>query len=181
MHMHLRKITISAMVVIAAITSSTTISRSQIQHMGSFRSRPECEAAMQALLRSRRISWYHCYTSGSQIHSLPAQKQLKVNIPSKKLNKKWWKHRSDFGIKGPENNPSTLDLAYYRRAIVEHLSNPATIAHGTYLYVKGSKVYFNPITNLVVILDRESNFVSGFKLMPDTPQFSNFINKGVLR
>jgi Colicin D len=182
LHASIPRIAITSIVAIAIIGSSATITRSQIQKMGSFRSRAECEATMQALLRSGRIVWYNCYTSGrtTQIHSLPAQQQLRVNILSPQLNKKW-KHRSDFGIKTPRNNPSALDLAYYRQAIVSQLRSPQTIAYGTYQRVPGSKVYFNPITNLAVILDREGNFVSGFRLLPGSAQFRHFINEGVLR
>lgn len=177
----MHKVAISFTVAIAVIASSATITRSQTQKMGSFRSMAECEETMQALLRSRRISWYNCYPSEktTQIHRLPAQRQLTVNILSTQLNKKW-KHASEFGIKTPKNNPSALDLAYYRQAIVYHLSNPQTIAHGTYLRVPGSKVYFNPFTNLAVILDKKGNFVSVFRLLPGSPQFRNFINEGVL-
>jgi Colicin D len=182
LHAFIPRIAISSIVAIAMIASSATITRSQIQNMGLFKSRAECEEAMQALLRSGRISWYNCYPSKktNQIHSLPAQRQLRVNILSPQLNKKW-KHKSLFGIKTPKNNPSAIDLAYYRQAIVYHLRSPQTIAHGTYQRVPGSKVYFNPITNLAVILDRKGNFVSGFRLLPGTPQFRNFINEGVLR
>jgi hypothetical protein len=179
MHIHLRQITISAMVAIMAIASSATIARSQIQDMGSYRSIAECEAAMQALLRSGRINWYHCYPSAktTQIHSLPAQRQLRVNILSKQLDKKW-KHASDFGLTTPKKNKSTLP--YYRQAIVNHLSSLQTIAYGTYRGMLGSKVYFNPITNLAVILDREGNYVSAFRLIPGTEQFRNYINEGYL-
>jgi filamentous hemagglutinin len=68
----------------------------------------------------------------------------------------------------------------FKKAVTAHLDDPATVVKGTYQYVC-SKVHFNPNTNLVVILDETGNFVSGWKLSPETPQYLNFINKGILR
>jgi hypothetical protein len=180
MNTHLRRIVISTTIAIAAIASSATISRSQMQEVGPFKSMADCEAAMQALLQSGKILWYQCYPleQTTQPQIAPPAQQLTVNILSQQLDKKW-KHASDFGITTTNKNPSTLAL--YRQAIVKHLNNPATLLHGTYEYVKGSKVYFNPITNLVVILDSKNNFVSGWKMIPGKPQFAHYINKGVLR
>jgi len=101
-----------------------------------------------------------------------------ANIAISQLEKKW-KHAVDFGITTTKRNASTL--ADFQRAIVSHLDDAATVAKGTYQYVAGSKVFFNPNTNLVVILDSAGNFVSGWKLVPGTPQFLNFINNGILR
>jgi hypothetical protein len=101
-----------------------------------------------------------------------------ATISPKQLDKKW-KHAIDFGITTTKKNTATL--ADYGKAIANHLDNPATVPKGTYLYVKESKVYFNPNTNLVVVLDSGGNFVTGWKLTPGTPQFSNFMNNGVLR
>ncbi len=101
-----------------------------------------------------------------------------ANIAISQLEKKW-KHAVDFGITTTKRNASTL--ADFQRAIVSHLDDAATVANGTYQYVAGSKVFFNPNTNLVVILDSAGNFVSGWKLVPGTPQFLNFINNGILR
>jgi filamentous hemagglutinin len=94
------------------------------------------------------------------------------------LEKKW-KHAADFGITTTKRNPTTL--AQYERAIVGHLDDVATIEKGTYLYVKNSKVFFNPNTNLVVVLDKDGLFVTGWKLTPGTPQWTKLINDGVLR
>ena len=90
-----------------------------------------------------------------------------------------WKHAADFGIMTPKRNPSTL--AQYQAAIESHLGQIATIQNGTYLYVPGSKVFYNPNTNLVVILDKDDAFVSGWKLAPGSPQWTKLINDGVLR
>jgi filamentous hemagglutinin len=90
-----------------------------------------------------------------------------------------FKHAPDFGIKTPKRNPATLDE--FEKGLIRHLDDPATIEKGTYLYVPGSKVYFNPNTNVVVILDKDGNFVSGWRLIPGSPQWLNFINNGVLR
>jgi hypothetical protein len=179
MRIHPRQIIILAVVAITAIASSSTVARSQTQRVGSFRSIAECEAAMQALLRSGRISWYHCYPvkKDTQIYSLPFQRQLRVNAPSRQLEKKW-SHSNAFDIKTSKKNSSTI--ARYRQAIVSHLKSPQTLAYGTYPRVRGSKVYYNPITNLVVILDREGNFVSGWRLTPGETQFRRYISEGIL-
>lgn len=61
------------------------------------------------------------------------------------------------------------------------MNSTSTVQQGTYGFVKDSKVFFNSVTNNVVIVDRSGNFVTGFKLSPGTQQFENFIKKGILR
>ncbi len=94
------------------------------------------------------------------------------------LDKKF-KHASDFGIDTTKKNSSTLKQ--FETAIQGHLEDAATIEKGTYGFIKGSKVFFNPNTNNVVILDGSNNFVTGFKLVPGTPQFQNYMTNGLLR
>jgi filamentous hemagglutinin len=90
-----------------------------------------------------------------------------------------WKHAADFGITTLKRNPTTLAL--YQADSESHLADVATIQNGTYLYVPGSKVFYNPITNLIVILDRDDAFVSGWRLTPGSPQWNKLIIDGVLR
>ena len=99
-------------------------------------------------------------------------------FPTQQLESKW-KHAADFGITTPKRNPTTL--ADFQAAIESHLADVATIQNGTYLYVPGSKVFYNPITNLIVILDRDDAFVSGWRLSPGSPQWNKLIVDGVLR
>ncbi len=94
------------------------------------------------------------------------------------LGKKF-KHAVDFGVNTTKKNP--LTLAEFQNAITSHLNDAATVQKGTYGLVKDSKVFFNPNTNNVVVLDNAGNFVTGFKLDPGTPQFNNFITNGFLR
>lgn len=61
------------------------------------------------------------------------------------------------------------------------MNSPSTIAHGTYGFVKDSKVFFDPQTNNAVILDEKGSFVTGFKLSPGTPQYENYMKNGFLR
>lgn len=180
MHAYLRRIAIATLAAIATVASSAAIAHSQIRDGGTYKSMADCEAAMQRLLQSGRIRWYQCspLEQTTQPQIAPTRRQLRVNILSEQLGKKW-KHRSNFGINTTKKNAATLP--YYRQAIIWHLSRPQTIAYGTYQYSPGSKVYFNPITNLAVILDRNNNFVSGWRLIPGTAQFRNYINEGVLR
>jgi len=86
-----------------------------------------------------------------------------ASFPTSQLEKKW-KHAPDFGIATPKRNPTTL--AQFENALAAHLDDVATLEKGTYLYVPDSKVFFNPNTNLVVVLDKNGVFVSGWKLTP---------------
>ncbi|CAI1965515.1 Colicin-D [Serratia entomophila] len=96
----------------------------------------------------------------------------------KQLDKKY-KHAIDFGINDTKKNRETLTK--FRDAIESHLSDKETIEKGTYLREKDSKVFFNPKTNNVVILDKHGEFVSGWKLSTGEPQYKNYIEKGVLQ
>ncbi|MGU9823329.1 S-type pyocin domain-containing protein [Pseudomonas sp. LF090] len=97
----------------------------------------------------------------------------------KQLDKKYLKHASDFGIDDTRKNSATLTK--FRDAINRHLEDQETVPKGTYLLAEGSSVYFNPKTNNVVILDKNGNFLSGWKIEPGTQQFINYVEKGNLR
>ena len=56
-----------------------------------------------------------------------------------------------------------------------------TFEKGTYGFVKDSKVFFNPTTNNAVVIDKSGKFITGFKVIPGTPQYDNFMKNGVLR
>ncbi|WP_390254972.1 colicin D domain-containing protein [Brenneria goodwinii] len=101
-----------------------------------------------------------------------------VAFSTKQLDKKF-KHAADFDVTTTRKNGDTI--AEYQTAIKSHLDNKATYEHGTYLLVPESKVFFNPQTNNVVVVDKSGNFVSGWKLDPQTKQYENFINNGTLR
>lgn len=101
-----------------------------------------------------------------------------IAFSAKQLDKKF-KHAADFGVTTTKKNGDTI--AEYQTAIKSHLDNKATFEHGTYLLVPESKVFFNPKTNNVVVVDKSGNYVSGWKLEPNTKQYENFINNGVLR
>ena len=101
-----------------------------------------------------------------------------VAFSAKQLDKKF-KHASDFGVVTTKKNGDTI--IEYQTAIKLHLDNTKTYEHGTYLLVPGSKVFFNPKTNNVVVVDKKGNFVSGWKLAPQTKQYENFMNNGTLR
>ena len=101
-----------------------------------------------------------------------------IAFSAKQLDKKF-KHAADFGVTTSKKNGDTI--AEYQTAIKSHLDNKATFEHGNYLLVPESKVFFNPKTNNVVVVDKSGNYVSGWKLEPNTKQYENFINNGVLR
>ena len=110
--------------------------------------------------------------------SADTAKSALATFTTQQLESKW-KHAADFGITTPKRNPTTL--AHYQAAIESHLADIATIQNGTYLYVPGSKVFYNPNTNLIVILDKDDAFVSGWRLTPRSPQWKKLIIDGVLR
>ncbi|HDY8267337.1 TPA: S-type pyocin domain-containing protein [Klebsiella pneumoniae] len=95
----------------------------------------------------------------------------------RQLQKKY-KHAIDFGISDTKINSETLSK--FRGAIEAHLAEKDTVVKGTYRREKDSKVYYNPKTNNVVVLDKNGDFVSGWHLIPDSPQHVNFIKTGVL-
>ncbi|MGQ8774852.1 S-type pyocin domain-containing protein [Serratia sp. NA_112.1] len=95
----------------------------------------------------------------------------------KQLDKKF-KHASDFGIADTKKNRVTL--TQYRDAVEAHLKDRDTVEKGTYRREKGSKVFFNTKTNNVVVLDKDGEFVSGWNLIPGSPQYNGYINTGVL-
>lgn len=101
-----------------------------------------------------------------------------VAFSTKQLDKKF-KHAADFDVTTTRKNGDTI--AEYQTAIKSHLDNKTTYEHGTYFLVPESKVFFNPQTNNVVVVDKSGNFVSGWKLDPQTKQYENFINNGTLR
>ena len=101
-----------------------------------------------------------------------------VTFSTKQLDKKF-KHASDFGVITTKKNGDTI--VQYQTAIKSHLDDKTTYEHGTYLLVPESKVFFNPQTNNVVVVDKYDNFVSGWRLDPKTKQYENFINNGALK
>ncbi|EHK3325736.1 S-type pyocin domain-containing protein, partial [Escherichia coli] len=95
----------------------------------------------------------------------------------KQLDKKY-KHAGDFGISDTKKNRETLTK--FRDAIEEHLSDKDTVEKGTYRREKGSKVYFNPNTNNVVILKSNGEFLSGWKINPDADNGRIYLETGEL-
>lgn len=97
----------------------------------------------------------------------------------KQLDKKYLKHAKDFGIVDTRKNSETLTK--FRDAIITHLEEKETFKKGTYLLVKDSRVFFNPKTNNVVVMDKDNKFISGWKLDVDSQQYKNYVNNEVLR
>lgn len=101
-----------------------------------------------------------------------------ASFTTKQLEKKW-KHAVDFGITTTKRNPKTL--VEFQAAITKHLDDAGTVVKGTYGWLADSVVHFNPKTNLVVVLDKAGNFVTGWRLTPGTAQFEKFIKDGFLK
>ncbi|MGX9306674.1 colicin D domain-containing protein [Pantoea dispersa] len=60
-----------------------------------------------------------------------------------------------------------------------HLDNTSTYEHGKYLLVPELKVFFNPQKNNVVVVDKTGNFVSGWKLDPQTKKYDNVMDNEI--
>jgi len=101
-----------------------------------------------------------------------------VSYSMQQLDKKF-KHASDFGLLTTKKNPETL--GQFQSALKAHANDPATIGHGTYGFVNGSRVLFNANTNNAMVVDKAGQFVTGFKLAPGTPQYQNYLANGILR
>lgn len=101
-----------------------------------------------------------------------------VAFSTKQLDKKF-KHAIDFNVVTTKKNPDTLKQ--YETAIKNHLNDKATGENGTYGFVKDSRVFFNPNTNNAVVIDKSGEFITGFKVIPGTPQYDNYMKNGVLR
>ncbi|WP_413454049.1 VENN motif pre-toxin domain-containing protein [Erwinia persicina] len=101
-----------------------------------------------------------------------------VAFSAKQLDKKF-KHAIDFDIVTTKKNPETLKQ--YETAIKSHLDDAATTENGTYGFVKDSKVFFNSNTNNAVVIDKSDEFITGFKVIPGTPQYDNYMKNGILR
>ncbi|MFC0228385.1 S-type pyocin domain-containing protein [Serratia aquatilis] len=95
----------------------------------------------------------------------------------KQLDKKF-KHAIDFGINDTKKNRETLTK--FRDALEVHLADKGTVEKGTYIREKDSKVFFNSKTNNAVVIKKDGSFSTGMKLKPGTPQYKNYIEKGVL-
>ncbi|EEQ04723.1 Filamentous hemagglutinin/adhesin [Yersinia bercovieri ATCC 43970] len=101
-----------------------------------------------------------------------------IVFSTKQLDKKF-KHAVDFDVVTTKKNSETLKQ--YETAIKNHMDDTTTFEKGTYGFVKDSKVFFNPTTNNAVIIDKTGEFITGFKVIPGTPQYDNFMKNGVLR
>ncbi|MBH1894153.1 S-type pyocin domain-containing protein [Serratia marcescens] len=93
------------------------------------------------------------------------------------LDKKY-KHASDFGVADTRKNRETLTK--YRDALEAHLNDKDTVEKGTYRREKGSKVFFNPNTMNVVVLKENGDFLSGWKINPDSDNGRIYLDTGDL-
>ncbi|HCE8453930.1 S-type pyocin domain-containing protein [Pseudomonas aeruginosa] len=96
----------------------------------------------------------------------------------KQLLKKYQSHADDFGFAGRNANNTTL--AEFRDKILEHLGSPSTIEKGVYHRYQGSKVFYNPDNNIVVVLKEDGMFLSGWYLEPGSKQEKNYFENEVL-
>jgi hypothetical protein len=83
-------------------------------------------------------------------------------VPLHKLNHVFSRHAGDFGITGQWN---ATNAALLEQALRHHINDPhvQTIA-GTYRGVQHVTHFYNPSTNLNVMVDLSDDLVSGWKL-----------------
>ncbi|QXI37032.1 S-type pyocin domain-containing protein [Pseudomonas xantholysinigenes] len=116
--------------------------------------------------------------SGMKLIYLMFSEPLDSGIFTRRQLDKKYKHAIDFGVLATNKNTETLTA--FRDAIEQHLNSSSTIEKGTYRREPGSKVYFNPTTNLVVIVAANGKFLSGWHLSPGSDQHRNYIETEVL-
>ncbi|ENR6649993.1 S-type pyocin domain-containing protein [Salmonella enterica] len=95
----------------------------------------------------------------------------------KQLDRKY-KHAIDFGINDTKKNSETLTK--FRDAIEAHLADKDTVERGTYRREKGSEVYFNPKSMNVVILKANGEWLSGWKINPESDNGRIYLETGDL-
>ncbi|WP_255942752.1 RHS repeat-associated core domain-containing protein [Vibrio campbellii] len=139
---------------------------------------PVVRANIEAFEESVGLLKYAVVPPSGKIKSLGGLANDIVTFSTKQLDKKF-KHAKDFGLETTKKNPSTL--AQFEQALRMHLADPNTVNRGTYGLVKDSSVHFNSKTNIALVTDSKGNFVTGFKVSPNSAQFNNYVKNGVLR
>ncbi|HIE5768753.1 TPA: RHS repeat-associated core domain-containing protein [Proteus mirabilis] len=92
---------------------------------------------------------------------------------SKQLQKKF-KHAIDFGVTG---NANKIGIAKFEIAMKNHMNLSSTIKiKGQYRWDQDVYHYFNPETNLNVMIDMDGKFISGWKL--SEKQTTDLLEKG---
>jgi RHS repeat-associated protein len=97
-----------------------------------------------------------------------------VSVSDRNAQKGFTKHGSDFGMSG-NWNPSRTDE--FRNVINQYVNNADVQAiDGTYRGTLDVTHYYNPQTNVDVMVDKSGNYVGGWRLSGD--QASSLIKKG---
>lgn len=87
---------------------------------------------------------------------------MKIHISPRQLQKKF-KHAAAFGVAGEYNSQTA---AAFEAAILAHLQKPGVVEIAGRYRREQVKHYFDPLTNLDVIVDAGDNFISGWRLTP---------------
>lgn len=96
-------------------------------------------------------------------HNSYYEASLNCTFEKRQLQKKF-EHAIDFGVEG-NYNLANSDL--YQRKIIEHMKSTHACL-GTYHGKQEVYHYYDPTTNLNVMIDRNTNkFVSGWRLSPE--------------
>ncbi|QLG96792.1 S-type pyocin domain-containing protein (plasmid) [Pseudomonas yamanorum] len=124
------------------------------------------------------ITWFPAESGIAPVYVMFSE-PLDSGIFTKKQLDKKYKHASRFGVEETQKNRQTLTK--FRDAIEAHLADKDTVEKGTYIRNAGSKVFYNSKTNNVVIVSKDGKFLSGWRIDPQTPQFKNYLDNGVLQ
>jgi hypothetical protein len=105
-----------------------------------------------------------------------SQGNRKIKFDQRQLQEKFSQHARAFGINENWNKTSAQKFI---DALRKHIQNPVTKKiEGTYRKNLEVIHYINPENKLLVMTDRNGNFISGFRLNPD--QLKNVLTRGQL-
>jgi Colicin D len=91
-----------------------------------------------------------------------------------KLNHVFSKHASDFGVTGPWNQ---MNGALFEQALHDHINNPNVHAIlGTHRGVKPVTHFYDPTTDVNVMVDAADDLDSGWRL--DARQVNSLLTTG---
>ena len=134
-------------------------------------------AAKEILELARQAQKSPNYLSKLKIAEQNIHNAMSIQFNSRQLDRKF-KHAIDFGITTTKKNPETLKQ--FQTALQSHLKDSNTIQQGVYGANKDI-IYFNPKTFRFVAVDKVGNFVTGWKLDPNSNQYINYIKNGFIK
>jgi Colicin D len=85
-------------------------------------------------------------------------------VPTQKLQHVFTKHAADFGVTGRWNQTNALR---FEQTLHDHVNNPSmTVINGSYRGTKHVMHYYDPSTDLNVMVDPSNELESAWRLSP---------------